>query len=68
LMMKFKAADVADVKKVFNAENGYASQIDTQTSMIAYYAENEAAKSNTYSNTGAYTNTYNTGTMYSEGI
>ncbi|MBR5127806.1 MAG: hypothetical protein IKU69_05200 [Roseburia sp.] len=64
----FKAADIADVKRVFHNPNGYASQVDTQASMIAYYAENEASKSNTYSNTGAYTNTYNTGTMYSEGI
>lgn len=64
----FKAADIADVKKVFNTESGYVAQVDTQTSMIAYYAENEASKSNTYSNTGAYTNNYNTGTMYSEGI
>ncbi|MBR3769115.1 MAG: hypothetical protein IKL06_01120 [Lachnospiraceae bacterium] len=64
----FKAADMADVKRVFNNENGYVSQVDTQASMIAYYAENEASKSNTYSNTGTYTNTYNTGSMYSEGI
>ena len=64
----FKAADTADVKKVFNNENGYVAQVNTQASMIAYYAENEAAKSNTYSNTGSYTNTYNIGTMYSEGI
>ena len=64
----FKAADMADVKKVFHNENGYVSQVNTQASMIAYYAENEAAKSNTYSNTGSYTNTYNVGTMYNEGI
>ena len=64
----FKAADTADVKKVFNNEDGYVSQVNTQASMISYYAENEAAKSNTYSNTGSYTNTYNVGTMYSEGI
>lgn len=64
----FKAADTADMKKVFNNENGYAAQVNTQASMIAYYAENEAAKSNTYSNTGSYTNTYNVGTMYSQGI
>jgi len=64
----FKAADVESVKKVFNAESGYAGQIKTQASMITYYAENEAAKANTYSSTGTYNNNYNTGTMYSEGI
>lgn len=64
----FKAADVKDVKKVFNTEGGYASQVKTQASMLTYYAENEAAKANTYSSTGTYNNNYNTGTMYSEGI
>lgn len=64
----FKAADIEDVKKVFHTESGYAGQIDSATSMIAYYAENEASKSNTYTSTGTYTNNYNTGTIYSEGI
>ncbi len=64
----FKAADMENVKKVFNNENGFAGQVNTQTSMIAYYAENEASKSNTYTSTGTYTNNYNTGTIYTEGI
>lgn len=64
----FKAADIADIKAVFNNAEGFAGQINTQTSMIAYYAENEASKSNTYNSTGSYTNNYNTGTIYTEGI
>lgn len=64
----FKAADMSDVKKLFNREEGFAGQIDTQASQIAYYAENEASKSNTYTSTGTYTNNYNTGTIYTEGI
>lgn len=64
----FKASDIKDIKRVFNSESGYAGQVATQTSMIAYYAANEASKSNTYTNSGNYTNNYNTGTIYSEGI
>lgn len=64
----FKAADIEDVKKVFHSDSGFAGQAKTQASMVSYYAENEASKSNTYTNTGAYTNNYNTGTIYTEGI
>ena len=64
----FKAADVEDVKKVFQNQSGFAEQINTQISQISYYAEREASKSNTYTSTGTYTNNYNTGTIYTEGI
>ena len=64
----FKAADVEDVKKMFQNQNGFAGQIDTQISQVSYYAEREASKSNTYTSTGTYTNNYNTGTIYTEGI
>ncbi len=64
----FKAADVEDVKKVFQNEDGFAGQIKTQISQVSYYAEREASKSNTYTSTGTYTNNYNTGTIYTDGI
>mgnify|MGYP003298399996 CR=1 FL=1 len=64
----FKAADVEDVKKVFQNEDGFAGQMDTQVSQISYYAEREASKSNTYTSTGAYNNNYNTGTIYTDGF
>ena len=64
----FKAADVEDVKRVFNNENGFAEQVKTQASIIGYFAENEASKANTYTSTGTYNNNYNTGTIYTEGI
>ena len=64
----FKAADMTTVKGLFNERGGYGYQVSAQASMINYYAENEASKSNTYTNAGTYTYNYNTGTMYSEGI
>lgn len=64
----FKAADMTTVKGLFNERGGYGYQISAQTSMINYYAENEASKSNTYTNSGTYTYNYNTGALYSEGI
>lgn len=64
----FKAANVEDVKKVFQNQDGFAGQINTQISQISYSAEREASKSNTYTSTGTYTNNYNTGTIYTEGI
>ncbi len=64
----FKAADIEDVKKVFHTDSGFVGQTKTQASMVSYYAEYEASKSNTYTNTGTYNNNYNTGTIYTEGI
>lgn len=64
----FKAADMVTVKGLFNERGGYGYQVSAQASMINYYAENEASKSNTYTSSGTYTYNYNSGTLYSEGI
>jgi len=64
----FKAADMTTVKGLFNERGSYGYQISAQASMINYYAENEASKSNTYTSSGTYTYNYNSGTLYSEGI
>lgn len=64
----FKAADMSKVKSLFNERGGYGYQVSAQASMINYYAENEASKSNTYTNSGTYTYNYNSGTLYNEGI
>ena len=64
----FKAADMTTVKGLFNERGGYGYQVSAQASMINYYAENEASKANTYTNSGTYTYNYNTGALYSEGI
>ena len=64
----FKAADMVTVKGLFNERGSYGYQVSAQASMVNYYAENEASKSNTYTNSGTYTYNYNTGALYSEGI
>ena len=64
----FKAADMTTVKGLFNERGGYGYQVSAQASMINYYAENEASKSNTYTSSGTYTYNYNNGALYSEGI
>jgi len=64
----FKEADMTTVKGLFNERGSYGYQVSAQSSMINYYAENEASKSNTYTNSGTYTYNYNTGALYSEGI
>ena len=43
----------------------YAYGVSAKTSMIGYYAKNEAQKSNTYSSSGKYTYNHNTGSVYS---
>lgn len=60
----FKKADMSAVKSVFNSTGSYGYQVSAQSSMINYYAENEASKSNTYTNGGAYTYNYATGELY----
>lgn len=64
----FMKADMQKVKALFQDRGGFGYQVSTQSSMINYYAENEASKSNTYGSTGTYTYNYNTGSMYNEVI
>lgn len=64
----FMGADMQNVKNLFQERASFAYQVSTQASMINYYAENEASKSNTYGSSGTYTYNYNTGTLYNEVI
>lgn len=64
----FMKADMNVVKSLFNERGGFGYQVSSQASMVHYYAENEASKSNTYSNGGTYTYNYNTGSLYNEVI
>ncbi len=64
----FKKADMATVKSLFNTTGSYGYQASAQASMIHYYAESEASKSNTYGSTGNYTYNYSTGEIYDTGI
>lgn len=60
----FKKADMETVKSMFHSTGAFGYQISARASMIHYYAENEASKSNTYKENGMYTFNYNTGTIY----
>ena len=62
---KFKSSDMANVKSLFSGTGSYAYGVSAKTSMIGYYAKNEAQKSNTYSSSGKYTYNHNTGSVYS---
>ena len=64
----FLKADMQTVKGLFQDRGSYGYQVSTQASMINYYAENEASKSNTYGSSGTYTYNYNTGSLYNETI
>lgn len=64
----FKKADMSKVKSLFNTTGSYGYQASAQASMIHYYAESEASKSNTYGSTGKYTYNYSTGEIYDTGI
>lgn len=61
---KFKNADMAKVKSLFQDRNSFGYEVEKQISKIDTYAENEAAKSNTYSGNGSYTYNYNSGEWY----
>lgn len=60
----FKKADISNVKSMFNGNGSYGYQMTTQASMVENAAKNEAAKSNTYSATGAYSYNYNSGYLF----
>lgn len=60
----FKSADMTKVKSLFQDRGSYGYQIMTQASMIETYAKSEAAKANTYGNSGTYTYNYTTGEMF----
>ena len=60
----FKETDMAIVKALFNGTSSYAYKVAVSESMIDYYAEHEASKANTYTNSGTYSNNYNSGNMW----
>ena len=60
----FKKADMSVAKSLFNGAGSYGYQVSAKASMINYYAQNEALKANTYSNSGTYTYNYSTGEIY----
>ena len=65
---KFKNADMAKVKDLFQGVNSFGDKTKTQITKIDTYAEKEAAKANTYSDTGSYSNNYTSGDWYNSYI
>ena len=61
---KFKDSDMARVKSLFQDNYGFGYQTEKQISKIDTSAEKEASKSNTYSDSGSYTNNYTSGDWY----
>jgi hypothetical protein len=64
----FKKSDMSTVKTLFNGTGSYAYQESVKASMIDYYAQNEASKSNTYSSSGTYTYNYSSGSIWDSSI
>lgn len=60
---KFENADMSVAKSLFNGVGSYGYQISVKASMINYYAEREATKSNTYTNAGSYSYNYSAGNI-----
>lgn len=65
---KFKNADMAKVKDLFQGVNSFGDKTKTQITKIDTYAQKEAAKANTYSDTGFYSNNYTSGDWYNSYI
>ena len=59
----FKSADMSTVKSLFNGSGSYAYRVSAQASLIDYAANRESTKSNTYTITGSYSNSYSTGSL-----
>jgi len=62
----FQAANKDTVKSLFSEDYSYGGRISSYASYMNTKATSEAAKANTYSSTGSYTNNYNTGSIYND--
>jgi hypothetical protein len=60
----FKKADMNKIKTLFNGSNSYAANVSAKASKIKSAAVMESLKSNTYTGTANYSDTYSTGNIY----
>lgn len=60
----FKSANANTVKSLFHSTGSFAYQVSAQASLINYSAAREASKSNTYTDSAVYNNTYNSGNLF----
>lgn len=64
----FKKADMSKVKDLFQNKESFGKQAEAQITKMELYAENEATKSNTYSNNGSYSYNFNSGDWFNTGF
>ncbi len=60
----FLKADRNTVKNLFNGNGSFAYRVSAYSSLMNYTAEQEADKAATYTSTGTYGNTYNSGSLF----
>ena len=58
-----KAADISDLKKLFNGNASFTYNVSTKASMIGVTANSEANTMKNYTNTGDYDNAFTTGNL-----
>lgn len=61
---KLMSANVDTVKSMLGGVGSYGYRVSASASMINFNAEYEAARANTYTASGTYSNNYNTGSLY----
>lgn len=61
----FKAADAGKIKSAFNGSHSFAASISSQASFVNSAATREAAKANTYTDSGKYSNNFSSGDLFS---
>lgn len=64
----FMKSDMSKVESMFGSTGSFGYQVGTSASMIDYAAQNEAAKSNTYTSVGNYSYNYNAGSLFNYGL
>ena len=60
----FKASEITDIEDTFTGSNSFSKSISSQASFINDAATREAAKANTYTSTGSYSNNFSTGDLF----
>lgn len=61
----FQQANMDTVKTLFNGNGSYGDRVSAQASQMNFAAKNEATKANTYNFNGTYSNSYNSGNIFS---
>lgn len=60
----FKASEISDIEDTFVGSSSFSKSISSQSSFINDAATREAAKANTYTSNGSYSNNFSTGDLF----